>query len=103
MPLALQVLPLDSIGRPAMVDGKKIRRTYAAIRGWTRDAAFHLPALEGGPAEVVMCEGVEDALSVRVAGWTGPVVATLGQGQHRPPLAAGYDGDPAVRRRRRRA
>jgi hypothetical protein len=42
-PLAVQVLPIDSAGRPAMVDGKKIRRTYAAIRGWTRDAAFHFP------------------------------------------------------------
>ena len=99
--VALQVLPLDSIGRPAMVNGKKIRRTYAAIRGWTRDAAFHLPALEGGPAEVVMCEGVEDALSVRVAGWTGPVVATLGKGniaRHSPPGMAVvllFDGDVA--------
>ena len=99
--VALQVLPLDSIGRPAMVSGKKIRRTYAAIRGWTRDAAFHLPALEGGPAEVVMCEGVEDALSVRVAGWTGPVVATLGKGNiahHSPPgrtVILLFDGDVA--------
>ena len=58
-PLALQLLPLDSIGRPAMVDGKKVRRTYTSIKGWTRDAAFTLPALEGGPAEVVMCEGTE--------------------------------------------
>jgi hypothetical protein len=99
--VALQVLALDSIGRPAMVNGKKIRRTYAAIRGWTRDAAFHLPALEGGPAEVVMCEGVEDAFSVRLAGWTGPVVATLGKGniaRHSPPGMAVvllFDGDVA--------
>ena len=100
-PLALQVLPIDSVGRPAMVDGKKVRRTYAAIRGWTRDAAFTLPALEGGPAEVVMCEGTEDALSVRAAGWTGTVVATLGKGNiahHSPPgttVILLFDGDVA--------
>ena len=100
-PLALQVMPIDSLGRPAVVAGKKVRRTYAAIRGWTRDAAFTLPALEGGPAEVVMCEGTEDALSVRVAGWTGPVVATLGKGniaRHSPPgttVILLFDGDVA--------
>ena len=99
--VALQVLPLDSIGRPAMVDGKKVRRTYTSIKGWTRDAAFTLPALEGGPAEVVMCEGTEDALSVRAAGWTGPVVATLGKGNiahHSPPgttVILLFDGDVA--------
>src|SRR5262245_39709923 len=59
-PLALQVLPLDSAGRPASVAGKKVRRTYAAIRGWPRDAAFTVPALEGGRTETVMCEGTED-------------------------------------------
>src|SRR5262245_59080862 len=59
-PLALQVLPIDSLGRPAVVAGKKVRRTYAAIRGWPRDAAFTVPALEGGRTETVMCEGTED-------------------------------------------
>ena len=99
--VALQVLPLDSIGRPATVDGKKVRRTYTSIKGWTRDAAFTLPALEGGPAEVVMCEGTEDALSVRAVGWTGPVVATLGKGNiahHSPPgttVILLFDGDVA--------
>ena len=99
--VALQVLPLNSIGRPAMVDGKKVRRTYTSIKGWTRDAAFTLPALEGGPAEVVMCEGTEDALSVRAVGWTGPVVATLGKGNiahHSPPgttVILLFDGDVA--------
>ena len=100
-PLALQVLPIDSLGRPAVVAGKKVRRTYAAIRGWSRDAAFTLPALEGGRAEVVMCEGTEDALSVRAAGWTGTVVATLGKGNiahHSPPgttVILLFDGDVA--------
>ena len=100
-PLALQVLPIDSLGRPASVAGKKIRRTYAAIRGWPRDAAFTLPALEGGQADVVMCEGTEDALSVRAVGWTGTVVATLGKGNiahHSPPgttVVLLFDGDVA--------
>jgi hypothetical protein len=100
-PLALQVLPLDSFGRPAAVGGKKVRRTYAAMRGWPRDAAFILPALEGGRAEVVMCEGTEDALSVRAVGWTGPIVATLGKGniaRHTPPgttVILLFDGDVA--------
>src|SRR5262245_6805891 len=100
-PLALQVLPIDSLGRPASVAGKKIRRTYAAMRGWSRDAAFTLPALEGGQAEVVMCEGTEDALSVRAVGWTGTVVATLGKGNfahHSPPgttVILLFDGDVA--------
>ena len=31
--VALQVLPLDSVGRPAMVDGKKIRRTLCRDQG----------------------------------------------------------------------
>src|SRR5262245_35058691 len=100
-PLALQVLPLDSLDRPAAVAGKKVRRTYAAMRGWSRDAAFTLPALEGGQAEVVMCEGTEDALSVRAVGWTGTVVATLGKGNiahHSPPgttVILLFDGDVA--------
>ena len=108
-PLALQVLPINSLGRPAVVAGKKVRRTYAAIRGWSRDAAFTLPALEGGQAEVVMCEGTEDALSVRAVGWTGPVVATLGKGNiahHSPPgttVILLFDGDVARARDRRRA
>jgi hypothetical protein len=100
-PLALQVLPIDSLGRPAAVAGKKIRRTYAAMRGWSRDAAFTLPALEGGQVEVVMCEGTEDALSVRAVGWTGAVRATLGKGNiahHSPPgttVILLFDGDVA--------
>ena len=72
----------------ATVNGKKIRRTYASIRGWSHDAAYRLPALEGGSPEVVMVEGTEDALSVRACGWTGAVVATLGKGNiagHSPP------------------
>jgi hypothetical protein len=100
-PLALQVLPIDSLGRPAAVAGKKVRRTYAAIRGWSRDAAFTVPALEGGRTETVMVEGTEDALSVRAAGWTGPIVATLGKGNiahHSPPgttVILLFDGDVA--------
>ena len=100
-PLALQLLPIDSLGRPAAVAGKKVRRTYAAMRGWSRDAAFTLPALEGGQAEVVMCEGTEDALSVRAVGWTGTVVATLGKNNianHSPPgttVILLFDGDVA--------
>jgi hypothetical protein len=100
-PLALQVLPIDSVGRPGAVAGEKVRRTYAAMRGWSRDAAFTLPALEGGQPEVVMCEGTEDALSVRAAGWTGTVVATLGKGNiahHSPPgttVILLFDGDVA--------
>src|SRR5262249_58679953 len=87
-PLALQVLPIDSLGRPAAVAGKKVRRTYATMRGWSRDAAFTVPAVEGGPTETVMVEGTEDALSCRVAGWSGEIRAALGKGniaRHSPP------------------
>ena len=102
-PVALQVLPLDSVGRPAMVDGKKVRRTFTSIKGWTHDAAFSLPALEGGRTEVVMCEGTEDALSVPRSRLDGHGRCDVGQGQHRSPFSAGDDGDPAVRWRRRPA
>ena len=100
-PLALQALALDSMGRPPIVNGKKVRRTYCAMRGWSHDAAFRLPALDGSVADVAMVEGTEDALSVRVAGWTGSIVATLGKGNiacHSPPgttVVLCFDGDVA--------
>ena len=98
-PIALQTLELDSVGRPAQVNGKKVRRTYTSIKGWTHDAAFRLDKLPDGPPEVVMVEGTEDAMSVRKAGWTGAVVAVLGKGniaRHSPALMSVilcFDGD----------
>ena len=101
-PLALQVLPIE-FDRPARPWSTARRSGEPMLRssGWTRDAAFTLPALEGGQAEVMMCEGTEDALSVRAAGWTGTVVATMGKGNiahHSPPgttVILLFDGDVA--------
>ena len=80
-PLALQTLPLDTDGGCALdSSGHKLRRTYAGRKGWTETAAWRLPAIEGGPTATVITEGFEDALACRIAGWQGPVAATLGKG-----------------------
>jgi hypothetical protein len=76
--VAVQTLTLDCDGRPTLdPDGRKVRRTFALERKWNRKAGFRIP---GEGDEVVLVEGPEDALSVRAAGWAGPIVAMLGKG-----------------------
>jgi hypothetical protein len=79
--LAVQTLALDSKGVPSVdPDGKKLRRTYSGRVGWTADAAYRIPAIEGSLRATVLVEGSEDAIAVRSAGWNGRVVAVLGKG-----------------------
>ena len=64
---------------------RKERLTWAPKSGWKETAAFRIPAAAGSVTDpryqaTVLVEGVEDALSVRVAGYKGPIAATLGKG-----------------------
>ena len=81
--LAVQVLALDADGKPQTdAAGKKVRRTFASVRGWAATSAWHLAAVAGADAnEIALVEGVEDALALRTAGWSGAIAAVLGKGQ----------------------
>ena len=94
--LAGQVLTLRDDGTPILLPGaldrttgqrkaRKERLTWAPRSGWKESAAWRIPAAAGSETDprfqaMVLVEGVEDALSVRVAGWKGPIAATLGKG-----------------------
>jgi DNA polymerase I-like protein with 3'-5' exonuclease and polymerase domains len=80
--LAVQVLALDAEGKPQTdAVGKKMRRTFASVRGWAASSAWYVAAVAGGDVvEVAMVEGVEDGLALRTAGWCGPIAAVLGKG-----------------------
>jgi hypothetical protein len=76
--VAIQLRYIDPDGQGSLIDPK--RRLYALVSDWGRLGLFRLPGVSNkdAPAQVIVAEGVEDALSLTKACPDSPVVGITG-------------------------
>ena len=76
--VAIQMRYIDPDGQGSLIDPK--RRLYALVSDWGRLGLFRLPGVSNkdAPAQVIVAEGVEDALSLTKACPDSPVVGITG-------------------------
>jgi len=77
--IGVQITHLDPDGRKSLV--RPLRETFPLERMRGKAGAFVLPASDPTLDTIIVCEGVEDALSVRQAGRGEWILGVLGAGK----------------------